>query len=349
MRLVDLPTPAFVIAKGAFDANLAIMSQRWPGDTLRPHVKAHKSTALATQQVALGHQHFTCATPREMVTMAQAGVGSDLLLANETLDPQRLSAMAATQDFALITVAIDSVETLEAAAAAGIKHVLIDVNVGLPRCGITAERAPALADLARSRGLVVRGVMGYEGHLMMAPADATTRADHQQRVLDAMGALTAAHAQIGGDIVSGGGTGVWDLNTAVNELQAGSYALMDTYYGTLPIPFQQAAALWCTVISTSEKWAVCDAGLKSLGMDHGGPSIPDAKVWFASDEHVTFAPSDRSTPLPRPGTRVAVIPAHIDPTCSQHERMFVADATSISDLNNDTEIFDVWPIDMRNW
>ena len=349
MRLADLPTPAFVVAKGAFDANVAVMTARWPGDTLRPHVKAHKSSRLAAQQVHAGHNRFTCATPREMVVMAEAGVGTDLLLANETLDPQRLSAMAAMQDRVVITVAVDSPETLEAAAKAGIKHVLIDVNVGLPRCGVSPENALRLADAARAKGVTVRGVMGYEGHLMMAPADASTREAHGLRVLDAMAALQHAHAEIGGDIISGGGTGVWDLNTAVNELQAGSYALMDTYYATLPIPFRHAAVLWCTVVSTSEKWAVCDAGLKSLGMDHGNPSITDAKVWFASDEHVTFAPSDRTESLPRPGARVAVLPAHIDPTCSQHERMYIADAASVADLTNDTEVIDVWPIDMRGW
>ena len=349
MRLIDVPTPAFVVAKGAFDFNLATMTARWPGDTLRPHVKAHKTSKLAAAQQALGHQRFTCATPLEMVVMAREGVGTDLLLANETLDPQRLQAMAAMQDKAMMTVAIDSPETLEAAAAAGIKHVIIDVNVGLPRCGAAPDKAPALADAARAKGVTVRGVMGYEGHLMMAPADALTREAHGERVLAAMEALLATHCEIGGDIVSGGGTGVWDLNTAVNELQAGSYALMDTYYATLPIPFQHAAVLWCTVVSTSDKWAVCDAGLKSLGMDHGNPSITGSKVWFASDEHVTFAPADRDTPLHRPGTRVAVLPAHIDPTCSQHERMYIADAAGVGDLTNDTEIIDVWPIDMRGW
>ena len=72
-------------------------------------------------------------------------------------------------------------------------------------------------------------------------------------------------------------------------------------------------------------------------------------MWFASDEHVTFAPSDRTESLPRPGARVAVLPAHIDPTCSQHERMYIADAASVADLTNDTEVIDVWPIDMRGW
>ena len=68
---------------------------------------------------------------------------------------------------------MDSAETIQAAAAAGLQEVLIDVNVGLPRCGCRPSDAGRIADLARARGLHVRGVMGYEGHLMMTddPAD----------------------------------------------------------------------------------------------------------------------------------------------------------------------------------
>ena len=63
-------------------------------------------------------------------------------------------------------MAVDSVETVEAAAAAGLREVLVDVNVGLPRCGCAPTDAGRIADLARARGLEVRGVMGYEGHCL---------------------------------------------------------------------------------------------------------------------------------------------------------------------------------------
>ena len=115
----DLPTPALLIDVDALDHNLATMAAARPGATLRPHVKAHKCTALAAAQAAVGHRAFTCATPREVVGMADAGVGDDLLLANETLDHDRLARMATCQLVARITVAVDSPETIEAAAAGG--------------------------------------------------------------------------------------------------------------------------------------------------------------------------------------------------------------------------------------
>jgi len=65
--------------------------------------------------------------------------------------------MAAVQTDAMITVAVDSTQTIDAAAAAGLRNVLIDVNVGLPRCGCQPTEAGRLADYARARSLVVRG------------------------------------------------------------------------------------------------------------------------------------------------------------------------------------------------
>ena len=111
--------------------------------------------------------------------------------------------------------------------------------------------------------------------------------------------LRAAHADVGGDVVSAGGTGTYDLHgtTGVTEVQAGSYALMDTYYATLGLPFEQAAVRRRHGRSPSgPTHAVADVGLKALGMDHGNPSIDGATVWFCSDEHVTFAARRRPRP-----------------------------------------------------
>src|SRR5262245_16717361 len=102
------------------------MAGALPGGRLRPHVKAHKCTALAAVQYAAGHTTFTCATPREVVGMSRAGLGADLLLANETVDASRLKSMAALG--VPVTIAIDSDATLDAAASAGLRRCLIDVN-----------------------------------------------------------------------------------------------------------------------------------------------------------------------------------------------------------------------------
>jgi D-threonine aldolase len=334
MNVHDLPTPALLVDVHAFDHNVATMAARWPGARLRPHVKAFKSTALAGRLAEAGHRTFCCATVREMVGMAAAGLGDDLLLANESLDLRRLTPVVEA-GAARITVAVDSEETIDAAASAGIPEVLVDIDVGLPRCGCDPADAGRLAELARSRGMHVRGVMGYEGHLMREPGD--TKADLVER---SMHLLLHAHAAVGGDVVSGGGTGTWDVNTWVTELQAGSYCLMDTEYTPHASSFDNALFALTTVISVSPKgWGVLDAGLKAFGMDHGDPKVVDVgDCWFVSDEYITFGVADGAKV--KVGDRVRVIPAHVDPTVSQHERLHVVDGD---------EVIEVWDVDLRGW
>lgn len=328
MRVTDIPTPALLVDAGALDRNIATMAAALPGPRLRPHVKAHKCTGLARRQAAAGHQSFTCATIRECEGMVAAGLGHDLLLGNEVLDATRLGALVSAG--ARITLAVDSEQTIEAAAAGGVREVLIDVNVGLPRCGCDPQDAGRLAGLARQRGLEVRGAMGYEGHVV-GLVDAAERAE---RCRASMELLVRAHADVGGELVSAGGTGTYEINTWANEIQAGSYALMDTAYGRLGLPFEQAAFVLASVISSSPGWAVGNAGLKAFGMDHGNPALIDGTVQFCSDEHVTFVP-------PRPvGDHAWLVPAHIDPTMALHERLY---------LFSGDDVIDVWPIDLRGW
>ena len=335
LRVGELTTPALLVDEGALERNLSTMSSHRHGARLRPHVKAHKTTELARRQTLHGHHSFTLATVREVVGMAEAGLGEDLLLANEVLDTQRLGD--AVRAGARVTVAVDSEPTARAAVRGGVHEVLVDVNVGLPRCGIAPDRAGALADLCRSLGLEVRGVMGYEGHLMLLE-DA---ADRWLKTEQCMQLLLRAHADVGGEVISGGGTGTWLDNTWVTELQAGSYALMDSAYGAITdVPFEQAMTVLTTVVSVSADWAVVDAGLKAFGMDHGNPTIPGADVWFCSDEHTVFSMRD-DAPLPSVGERIAMTPAHIDPTCALHEQMHL--------VTSDGVVSETWPINLRGW
>jgi D-serine deaminase-like pyridoxal phosphate-dependent protein len=102
------------------------------------------------------------------------------------------------------------------------------------------------------------------------------------------------------------------------------------------LPFAHALSVLATVISVSKDWAVVDCGLKSLGMDHGNPSIEGAEVWFCSDEHVVFAPEERV----RVGDRIRVLPAHIDPTVAYHEHLHVVEGD---------DVVERWDVDLRGW
>jgi D-serine deaminase-like pyridoxal phosphate-dependent protein len=176
--------------------------------------------------------------------------------------------------------------------------------------------------------------MGYEGHVV-GLEDRKLRLELTEQCMDI---LVGAHQDVGGEVISAGGTGTFDTNTRATEIQAGSYALMDTTYARLDIPFKQALSVLSTVISVSTSgYAVCNSGLKSLGMDHGNPQMDGGhSVFLVSDEHITFGPGD---PV-GVGDLVRVRPAHVDPTVAYHERIHVV---------RGDEVLDSWDVDLRGW
>ena len=338
MKTSDLTTPALIADSKVLDANITTMAAKRPGIALRPHVKAFKSTSMAKKLVEAGHETFCCATIRELEGMVKAGLGNDLLLANETLDARRIGDLLATEK-CRITIAVDSLETIAAAATAGVQEVLIDVNVGLQRCGCSPDEAGFLSEKAKASGLQVRGVMGYEGHLMHDP-DVHRRTEKTQ---ESMEQLIFAHENVGGDVISGGGTGTWECNQTVTELQAGSYVLMDGDYSKLGLPFKEGLLLLTTVISTSKSgYAVLDGGLKALSVDSGNPKLlGEGEVMFCSDEHTTITNGSWSV-----GQKVGLRPSHIDPTISKHESIYLVEEIEES---LDAELIETLKIDLRGW
>ena len=74
MRTGDIKTPALIADLKILEANISTMASKRPGKSLRPHVKAFKSTELAKKLVKAGHDTFCCATIRELEGMAEAGI-----------------------------------------------------------------------------------------------------------------------------------------------------------------------------------------------------------------------------------------------------------------------------------
>ena len=323
MKVTDLQTPALLVDATRSSTTWPRWRPRCPGPRLRPHVKAHKCTALARGQAAHGHRAFTCATIREVEGMAAAGLGDDLLLANEVLDARRLGALA---DRARITVAVDSDETVDAAAAGGVREVLVDVNVGLPRCGCAPDDAGRLADLARAArasrcaaSWATRATSCWLADARPAPDD--DRAMHGR----CWPGRTPTSAATSSPPAAPARTTSTPWAT---EIQAGSYALMDTAYGAaraaVPAGADRAGhGDLGSADSESSRWAVADCGLKALGMDHGNPTVDgrDGVVLLRRAHHVRAG----RAALVTVGDRVRVLPAHVDPTVACHERMHLVD------------------------
>ena len=263
MKLHEIPTPALIVDLPAMQRNIDRMAAYFAGRTskLRPHFKAHKTPAIAKRQLAAGNcTGLTCATVGEAEVVVRERLCDEILIANEIVGPGKAARAAKLAGEANLIVAVDSDYGLDdiaaAARAAGTTvGVLVDVGVGLPRCGIApGEPAVALAKrVDATDGVVLRGVMGYEGHVVAIE----DRAEREAKAAKAMERLlsTARMVREAGlrcDIVSAGGTGTYDITggmEGITEVQAGSYVLMDTAYAKLDIPFEMAFTIRGTVLS----------------------------------------------------------------------------------------------------
>lgn len=345
MRLSEVPTPALCVDLNVLEANLETMHGFFRDRPcgLRPHFKAHKTPAIAKLQTQAGCVGLTCATLGEAEILATHG-HRDILIANEICDPTKVDRVRELAGRIDLIVAVDSPDAVEIVRAAG-ADVLIDINVGMPRCGVAPEQAPDVARAAAKAGLRVRGVMGYEGHATIVD-DRQKRADvvrKSMRIL--LGAAEAVREMApDADIVSAGSTLTYDVagtTPGVTEIQAGSYALMDTEFAKPEIPFREALRCLTTVLSVQGNLAVLDGGLKALATDHGNPALVEgtlATVFYLADEHTVLATQDGFAA--RPGERMWVRPSHVDPTVNLHDRLYAY---------REDEVMHVWTIEARGY
>ena len=350
----DIPTPALLVDIAAMDRNIRRMAAYFSEGhcKLRPHFKAHKTPEIARRQLAAGScTGITCSTVSEAESVA--AFAGDILVANEIVDPDKCHRAAILAKTHAVTVAIDSIEGLECIAGAALDagvtiRVLVDLNVGQNRCGVApGDEAVALGTRAMATsGVVLHGLMGYEGHAVGIPA----RAERESAVRYSMEqlAMTArmfAAAGLPTIIVSGGGTGSYDISSTfkeITEIQAGSYVLMDADYAKFGIPFEHAASILGTVVSRAvPDRCVSDSGHKACTKDHGLPAvkgIDGATVLALNDEHATIAIPSASTLAI--GDRIELFPSHIDPTMNLHDVVYALDGEIV---------VDVWPITARGY
>jgi D-serine deaminase-like pyridoxal phosphate-dependent protein len=223
-------------------------------------------------------------------------------------------------------------------------QVLIELNVGQNRAGVApGSEAVELAKYITSlENLHLVGIQGYEGHLQHLAND-----ERQRLCREAMNKLCDTAKLIRGEgipleIVTTGGTGTAEICAqfeGITEVQPGSFVFMDVAYRNAIGPlYTNALSVISTVISRPvPERAVIDAGLKSLSNDMGNAEVkndPATSYRPGGDEHgiLTCRPDNTTLKL---GTRVEMIPSHIDTTVNLFDTYY--------GIRNGV-IEEIWPI-----
>ncbi len=341
----ELATPALLLDLATLRANLERMASGMAGTatTLRAHVKVHKSPHIARLQMEHGAIGVGCATVWEAIVMARAGI-DDVFVINEITEPAKARALALLAREANVKVAVDDLDQVallaSAAGSAGTTlGVLIDVDEGMHRCGVSSleEALPLARAIAAAPGLEFVGLTGYEGHCSLE-FDETKR--HSMAGV-AMSTLTGiadglAAAGLPCRIVSAAGTGTWEVTSrypGVTEIQPGSYATMDGHHRGLDPRFGWAVTVLGTVISRRSDRIVVDAGSKTVGASHGILKDLDLEKFRFDEEHSIFLTNDHTTL--EPGDKVEILCNYTPFAISYFEAYHVMENGRVSDI---------WPV-----
>jgi D-serine deaminase-like pyridoxal phosphate-dependent protein len=351
-----IDTPALVVDLDALTRNLDRMADATKGIRLRPHAKSHKCGAIARMQLARGAVGICCQKTNEALALVEAGI-EDVVVTNEVIAPAKAVRLAGLARRASVGVLVDSAHGVavlsDAASQAGTRlDVYIEVDVGAHRCGVApGDAVVALArEVVGASGLRLRGLQCYHG------AAQHLRAPEERRAAIAEASALARKtrdavisAGIACDIVTGAGTGTWQLERdsgAYDELQPGSYVFMDVDYArnvgaSSELSFEQSLFVLASVTSvpTAER-AVVDAGLKAFAFDSGLPQVhARAGVAYmkASDEHGVLQVAPDAPPVTL-GERTWLIPGHCDPTVNLYDWLVGIRAGTVES---------VWPIEAR--
>ena len=297
---VELDTPVLWVDLNLLEDNIERLAAHFKraGVGWRPHTKGMKVPAIAHKALAAGAVGVTCAKLGEAEVMASAGI-RDLLIANQIVTPPKITRLVNLIRHAKVKVAVDdpaNVAALGAAAEAkGVElGVLVDIDCGMHRTGVTPEAAAQLAArIDATAGLSFLGVMSWEGHVLRRQDPAERERETDRAVARVAESVTLCEARgLACEIVSCGGSGTVEstpFKGVATEIQAGGIVFSDVRYQgwtrlTEPSLFVRAAV---TSRPTATR-VVTDAGFKALPLWHAQPQaigFPAVASVRASAEH----------------------------------------------------------------
>lgn len=364
----QLPTPALVLDRATMSSNIRAMSEHLGahGKGFRPHAKTHKCPEIARQQMAAGAVGICTAKVSEAAVMVRAGIDRVLVTSPvSTPAKARVVNHILSPDITLL-LAVDSSAGLAALAAAIDDDkrigIVLDLDVSMGRTGLREDELflRLLDQIEADPRFYFAGVQHYAGHIMHIPEFEKRREKSLkswQRLADKFELLAARG--VTPSIVTGGGTGTYDIDTTIEQLtdiQVGSYIFMDEEYRQVQGAgsdrfqgFELALTVACTAISQPQAATITvDGGYKAFASDSVNPvcdALPDVQFRFAGDEHgvlilpqVEGAGQNEAPPVQLGQVLEFAVP-HCDPTVNLHDQYWIRET--------DGMVHSIWPISAR--
>jgi D-serine deaminase-like pyridoxal phosphate-dependent protein len=352
----DLDTPVLLVDIGRLDANIQGMQSvaAQAGAALRPHIKTHKSLAVATRQLNAGANALTCQKLGEAEIMSE--VCEDLFISYPVVGAAKLARLVQLSEKCRTLVAVESWDGAQQIHSyyrplGWDQEVMIELDTGLHRTGVTLEELETfLYDLSELNHLKPIGIFTHEGHAYRQQG----RPALQQVLNDVADQLKTAraifHTVFGRQpVISPGCTLTAPLVTPAygfDELRPGSYVYKDTICMDSEMYEESECALTAltqVIAVKKDGRVVVDAGTKTLTSDRTPTDSLGTVVGhrYLVVEKMTEEHGILKTPQPdqyRVGQLLEIIPAHVCPAVNLHNHVVARDGD---------QVIEIWPVDAR--
>ncbi|MCK5147612.1 alanine racemase [bacterium] len=337
-------TPRLLVFEDRVQSNIdtmkAALEAAVPGSgfsLLCAHVKTHKSSLILKRLMHAGVSSFKVSL-NEVELCLKAGV-PEIFVAYPLLEDRALwldDLMTQFPDTSII-VQIGSLEQAvilrEAALKTGRRwQVMLDIDVGMHRTGISPSKALALYKEVHSWPEInMTGLHGYDGHIHQMTVEERRKASKE-----AMNSLVMLFEELAGAgievpriMTAGSPSFLTDLEVLTEKLvgktrvqvSPGTWIYWDSGYNKLmPGAFNMSALILARVLERHENRLTLNLGHKRWAADQGPVelfSIKGATIYSFNEEHtVVSVPADCQLST---GDYVLVAPRHVCSTVNLWE------------------------------
>ena len=363
----ELRTPCLLLDLDMFQWNLDKMFRfaREARVNVRPHAKTFKAAAICSRLLEAGAIGVMTQKLGEAEVLLHSGIlhgDKNILISQEISDPGKIETLVGfnvAMGEGKVLTSVDNMAEVEMISEAATKwgveqHVIIEMTHG--RCGVAPGKPTVdlAKKIASTRGLVFRGIYGYEN-----PVPRETALERDKMTVDTANMIRAAGIDV--EIVSAGSTGTYEVTgtyPGITEIEPGSFVFgvgaEGTGYGwrvVNDVYFKPSLTVLTQIIGANfDDRVVTDAGLKVMsGGDRRADPVVLVKVdgeplefegVGLSEEHGTirFKEGSEARKRLRWGQKLEFVPSHCCTTVNQHDEIVTV---------KDGRVAAVWPVTAR--
>ena len=156
MPIFDVDTPSIIVDLDVAEKNIKNMQDfaNSQNVSMRPHSKTNKSPYWAKKQIAQGAIGICCAKLGEAEQMAASGI-KEILIPNQIVGKSKIQRLVDVNKISKVIVAVENEQNLEDLSEAFVKDsrtlsVIVEVNVGMDRCGVELDEIIEFVKLINS-------------------------------------------------------------------------------------------------------------------------------------------------------------------------------------------------------